>query len=239
MADLSGEGNRAQPTVEQSDVPGEQNATLQSESTGSQLAKATRDANTFTVVLLAGTFSFFAIVGLFVEVPEALNLVERLGRALCVGAMFLVYGGFILTWLIPIAIAIRYLIAGDIGNQRQSSNRRTNTEPLREPQRQVDNDAFGQDALIFLSTAGMGVFLSWVVSAIWHRVLSHSYEHSLTAILCGLWFGLVFLAVRAIRLREKSRQYRRRNWILQLPGNALQARQKLDLVLNSDTVVSG
>lgn len=110
---------------------------------------------------------------------------------------------------------------------------------LENPKWKPDSEAFAQDTLISFGIAGIGMTLLPMVSEIWHRAFSQSYEHSLRAILWGIWLGLVFLWIRTISLREKARRYGQLAWLVQVPGDALQARQKLDLVLSADSSVTG
>lgn len=81
--------------------------------------------------------------------------------------------------------------------------------------------------------------MSVAIAAIWHFVFLHHYEHSLSAILYGAWLGLVLLALRAIQSREKACRINRRSWLVQVPGNPLQARHQLDSVLRADSEVVG
>lgn len=76
-----------------------------------QITKSSEDATVWSASLLGATFLLFAVIGFLFEVPDGLNLFERISRALSVGVMFISYWGFMMTWLIPIAVAGRYLVA--------------------------------------------------------------------------------------------------------------------------------
>ncbi len=65
------------------------------------------------------------------------------------------------------------------------------------------------------------------------------YENTLAAVVYGTWLSIVLVATRTIQSQVKSHKYRRRNWLLQIPGSAQQILPRLEALLMDKSSANG